>query len=152
MTATTFPATIHIGTRRFVGILVAVATMAATLTWALVSFATDPTAASSHTTTRAAVLSSLSPTERRYVEGIEAASPLKLAAAYGNAVDALAMTPSARRYVEAIMALTPAQLAATFGTGIVDHSARVLASLTPSARAYVDAIMAMSPEQLAASF
>ena len=165
MTASTIPATIHIRPSRFVGLLVAVATLAAAVTWVLVTSAIDARSAQTHTNvpTREQVLSSLSPTERQYVTAIASASPLELAAAYGTSpIEALGLTTTERQYVEAIAALSPEQLAAGYGTARVSRpssigrdvstSAAVLAELTPSERDYVEAIIALTPEQLAADF
>jgi hypothetical protein len=116
---TTVPTTIEITRRRLWGLIVAIAAAAAVVTWALIA-ALDPRSDTSSPTarTRDEVLASLSPAARAYVEGIEALSPLQLAAGFGtDPVAALGLTPETRQRVEAIAALSPEELAAAYGTG-----------------------------------
>jgi hypothetical protein len=132
----TLPSTVQIKRTRLVGLLAAVAVLASALTWAAVS-ATSRTAAKGtqlHFPTSAEVLASLTPAERRYVEGVIATPADRLAAVFGNRpvvattepprvhlptrVEVMApLDPATRRYVEGLLVASPAQLAAAFGYG-----------------------------------
>lgn len=117
MTAsTTIPTTVQLRRSRLVGLMAVSAALAACITWALLVFAVN-TGTEGSAPTSAAVVSSLSPEARQYVEGIMALTPAQLVAAYGTPrVDVLSsLGPQEREYVEGIMALTPAQLAAAYG-------------------------------------
>jgi hypothetical protein len=94
-------------------------------------------------TQAAAVLASLTASERSHVRSIMLLTPEQLRAAYGtDSVDA--------QHVRAIVSLTPAELVAAFGTET--QAAAVLASLTPTERQHVKSIMALTPAQLRAAF
>jgi hypothetical protein len=157
---TTIPTTIQIRRGRFLGLVVAVALLAAAVTLVLditVGGRSQPSHAA--TPTREEVLSPLSPTARQYVEAISAMSPRERAAIYGtNPVEALAFPTDARQYANAVAAMTPQELAATYGNVRVigqrdiSSTAAVVAGLGPTERAYVEGIMALTPEQLAAGF
>lgn len=147
--STPIPTTIQLRRSRLVGLMAAVAALAAAITWALLIFAVDRGAEqAAPAATTGADAPSLS--TREYVEGIAAMTPEQLAAAFGNLpFDTVAQSATERQaYAEAIASLTPEQLAAAFGNVPVD----VLSSLGPTQREYVEGIMALSPEQLAAGF
>lgn len=122
---TTIPAQIEIRRSRLAALVVAVAAVVAMVTWALTAYAFDSGSAQSEpqTLTRASVLTSLTPSERRYVNAITSMSPIARRAAFGtDATSARAavlatLTPTERRHVLQVLTLTPRQLAAVFGTG-----------------------------------
>jgi len=122
---TTIPGQIEIRRSRLAALVVAVATLVAVVTWALTAYAFDNGSAQAEpqTLTRTSVLTSLTPSERRYVNAITSMSPAALRAAFGtDATSARAavlatLTPTERRHVLQVLALTPRQLAAVFGTG-----------------------------------
>lgn len=149
---TTIPARVQVRRSHLLGLVAAVAVVAAAITWAMVSFTVDTgnRGAQASAPTSAAVLASLAPKERQYVQAIASMTPAQLRAAFGTGVDAigaLGLSTRDEQYVRGIASLTPAQLKAAFGTGTVP-----LAALTPSERQYVQAIAAMTPVQLAAAF
>jgi DNA-binding CsgD family transcriptional regulator len=82
-----------------------------------------------------ALLASLTPTERRYVRGIESMSYAQLAAAFGTGRALMSNSP--------LSSMTPAERR---------QNDALLASLTPTERRYVRGIESMSYAQLAAAF
>ncbi len=80
------PTTIHLRPSRLLGIIVAVAALAAAITWALLVFAVDSGSQSAQPAVRTSedVLAGLSPRARQYVEGIMALTPAQLAAGFGT--------------------------------------------------------------------
>ena len=147
MSTATMPTTVHMKRRHLVGVVVATAAVAATVA-ATITAVTNDASPPRATPTREQVLASISPDARRYVEGVEALTPLQRAAAYGNKpLDALGLEPQARQYVEGIMALTPEQLAAGFG-----NVGLTVSKNDPGEQAFVDGITGLTPEQLAAAY
>jgi hypothetical protein len=122
------PVTVEIGRNRLLGLLVAVAAVAATITYVVVVLAFDD----GHSTAAPSVLTG-------------ASAPVSSAA------------QDARR-VPSVMSLTPARLAAgALGTGYALPSTRndptlasVLASMSPETRRYTKRIMSLTFAQLAA--
>src|SRR5262245_8326182 len=102
MSTAVMPATVHIKRRHLVGLLVATVAATATITATLSAVTSDAISPRSEVAarTREEVLASLSPDTRRYVEGVEALSPLERAAAYGSdPFGAIEMTPRDREFV-----------------------------------------------------
>jgi hypothetical protein len=141
--SSSIPATVQMRRSRLVGLLAIVAIVATAITWA--AFAAtesgsgtvgNPAAASdipnpaaqygrglsqvgSFFRTTASRDLQLTPSEKRYVQGIASLSRVEQAAAFGGhggVIDALGLSPREAAYVKAIVSLTPAQIAAGFGT------------------------------------
>ena len=145
--STSVPATIQMRRSRLFGVIAAVAVAVGGITMALLIFAADMGTESAQKSAQptASALSSLSPTERQYVQTIVSMSPAQLRAAFGtggaDSIDALGLSCASEKYVRAIVSMTPAQLRAAFGTSGVDESQR-----------FVRAITSMTPAQLKAAF
>ena len=121
--STSAPATIEIRRARLLGLLAAVAAIAAVVTWALVAFAFDSdsssTRASSSTPTVVAVSAPKGPSIMSLTPAGLAANALGTGyqlptVQHGPTVASVlaSMSPATRRYTKAIMNLTFAQLAA----------------------------------------
>ena len=121
------PANVQIGRGRFVGLVTAVAGVAAAATWILVAVAFD--------------------------NGSSTAAPI----AQANTAGSVSSAARDARRVPSIMSLSPAQLAGgALGTGYALPStqhgpttASVLASMSPQTRTYTKAIMGLTFAQLA---
>jgi hypothetical protein len=142
----TIPPTVQIRRGRFIGLVCGVAAVAAAVTWAVYALGVDNGSGQAQASTPAqpavvsspipmtgyldgitshpsvvrqpSVVSSLNPTERRYIEGITSLTPLERAAAFGRpggVLDVLKLDPASRRYVEGVMSLSNAERAAAFG-------------------------------------
>jgi hypothetical protein len=140
------PATVEIQRGRFIGLVAAIAVLAAAVTWILVAFAFDsgsPTAAPSGV--RASGIGNPLPPASLQFRVVEGPGP-----ATSAAQDA--------RNVPSIMSLTPARLAGgALGTGYAlptgqsgPTTASILASMNPQTRRYTRAIMNLTFTQLAA--
>ena len=149
------PATVQIKRGRLIGLVAAVAVLAAAVTWALSSFAFDSgssTTASSDVQA-SAIGNPLPPAslhfrvvagpgsataaaqDAQYVRGITAMTPVEQAAAFGGhggVLDALGLAPRDEQYVKGIMQLTPAELQAAFGTGLAPSAVVGSAGIPPS--------------------
>ncbi len=138
------PATVQIRRGHLLGLIGAVAALAACVTWAVGAFAFDTgTSGSASNSTRVAASQRVPATftaTRRQIEGL---STMALQTA-SNA--------------DPVMSMTPAQLAGVgLGTGYQLPSAQsspgateVLASMSPETRRYTESIMNLTFEQLAA--
>jgi len=143
-TSITAPATVQIGRSRLVALVVAVAALAAVVTWAVTAFAFDSNTTSAAPSSRAAVV--YNPLPPASLHGTVAAGPSSASAA------------SAAQKVTSIMSLTPAGLAdGVLGTGYAlptaqngPTTASILASMSPKTRQYTKAIMNLTFGQLAA--
>jgi hypothetical protein len=162
--STTIPATVQIRRSRLLGLIGAVAAVAAAITWAVLAFAVDTGAetAQQQSVSAPTVVSSPIPSTG-YLEAIRTpttmlSSPIP-STGYLDAINVTAPTvvssptPSTGN-LEAISSLTPAQLRAAFGTDLTPATraprrAEVLASLSPQSRRYVEAVMAMTPATVA---
>jgi hypothetical protein len=125
------PATIQIRPSRLAGLMVAVAALAAAVTWALFALAFDDgnTKAASNFQTGAAAPVSSAATDARRVPSIMSLTPARLAAGALGTGYALpttqggptlasvlsSMSPQPRHYTKAVTSLTFAQLAAGAG-------------------------------------
>ena len=144
-TSITAPTSVQIGRSRLVALVVAVAALAAVVTWAVTAFAFDGNNPSAAQSSQAAVVYNPLP---------PASLHFRIVAGPGSA------TPAAQdaRKVASIMSLTPAGLAGgALGTGYVlptaqtgPTTASILASMSPQTRQYTQAIMNMTFAQLAA--
>ena len=111
------PATIEIRRSRLLGLVAAVAAVAAGITAALFVFAVN-TEGSGQRNVPAASPSTPSANEQAYVRGIASLTPVQQAAAFGGpgaVLDALGLSTQDRQYVQGITSLTPAQQAVAFG-------------------------------------
>jgi hypothetical protein len=170
------PPTVQIRRAQLVGLVVAVAALAATVTWAMSSFAFDDGTSStgSQLRTSTPALSSdardargvLTPAQLHrtstlaslaWVPSAAMTDPLRsLSPAQVAALASIGMQPS--RYFDLVMSLTPAQLpAGALGTGYAPPTEQggltvesVLASMSPQTRHYTERIMNLTFEQLAA--
>ena len=128
------PATIEIKRSRLFGGAVAVAAIAAAVTWALLTFATGSASTVSNE--------------------LMAAPSVQLAESYGSGMSHAGMlgTPhgASNSYASRIAKLTRLQQAAAFGGPGATLS--VLYGLTPKEAMYVRGITSMTPEQQAAAF
>jgi hypothetical protein len=146
------PPTIQMRRSRLLGLLAAVAAVAAAITWAVAAFATNT---GTETATRS---QSVPPAEqvaavKQFANGIS-----KIAQAQQNAAvrDALGLRPQSTRSVRSVMDLTPGDLA---GGGLWGYAlpsrqsgptlAEVLASMSPESRRYVTTLMRLTFRQLA---
>jgi len=140
------PQNVQIKRNRLLGLIAGVAAAAAAVMWAVLAFGIDTRGGQvqANVPAQPAVVSSpipmtgyldgitshpsvvgqpngvsfLSPSERRYVDGVSSLTPVERAAAFGGpgtVLDALQLDPKSRRYVEAITALSNAEKAAAFG-------------------------------------
>jgi hypothetical protein len=115
------PATVQMRRSRLLGLLATVAVVAAAVTWA--AFAASEGSSRSGrpvgSETTSSVLAPLTPSEKRYVQGISSMSRVQQAAAFGGhggVIDALGLDARDAAYVKAIVSLTPAQMTGGFGT------------------------------------
>jgi hypothetical protein len=140
------PATVEIKRGRFIGLVAAIAVLAAAVTWALSSFAFD---------------SGSSTTASSDVQASAIGNPLPPASLHFRVVGGPGSATSAAqdaRNVPSIMSLTPARLAGgALGTGYAlptaqsgPTNASILASMSPQTRQYTRAIMNLTFAQLAA--
>ena len=137
------PTTVKIRRSRLIGLIVLVAALAATVTWAVTTFST------ADTTSRAVS----SPTRAASQQG---ATTFTLKPEYIVSLSATA--PQTPRRANPVMSLTPAQLAGLgLGTGYQlpnahrsPSAADVLASMSPETRRYTEAVMRLTFAQLAA--
>jgi hypothetical protein len=145
------PPTIQMRRSRLLGLLAAIAAVAAAITWAVLAFA-----ATTGTETATAT-QSVPPAEqaavKQFANGIS-----RIAQAQQNAavLDALGLRPQSTRSVRSVMDLTPGDLA---GGGLWGYAlpsrqsgptlAEVLASMSPESRSYVTTLMRLTFRQLA---
>ena len=143
-TSITAPTSVQIGRSRLVALVVAVAALAAVVTWAVTAFAFEGTSPSAAQSSQAAVVY----------------NPLPPASLHATVTAGPASTSAAQdaRKVASIMSLTPAGLAGgALGTGYAlptaqtgPSTASILASMSPQTRQYTKAIMNLTFAQLAA--
>ena len=143
-TSITAPTSVQIGRSRLVALVVAVAALAAVVTWAVTAFAFDGNSPSAAQNSQAAVVY----------------NPLPPASLHATVTAGPASTSAAQdaRKVASIMSLTPAGLAGgALGTGYAlptaqtgPSTASILASMSPQTRQYTKAIMNLTFAQLAA--
>ena len=142
------PATVQIRRSHLLGLIGAVAALAACVTWVVTAFAFDTgtsgaVSSSQATSTRVGTAQQVPATFTMTRKQIEALST---------------MAPQTGRHADPLMSMTPAQLAGVgFGTGYqlpnVQRSpsaAAVLASMSPETRRYTERIMNLTFAQLAA--
>lgn len=142
-TSITAPTSVQIGRSRLVALVVAVAALAAVVTWAVTAFAFDGNSSAAQNSQAAVVYNPLPPAS---LHATVTAGPASTSAAQ----DA--------RKVASIMSLTPAGLAGgALGTGYAlptaqtgPSTASILASMSPQTREYTKAIMNLTFAQLAA--
>jgi hypothetical protein len=143
-TSITAPATVQIGRSRLVALVVAVAALAALVTWAVTAFAFEGDSPSAAQSSQAAVVY----------------NPLPPASLHATVTAGPPSTSAAQdaRKVASIMSLTPAGLAGgALGTSYAlptaqtgPTTASILASMSPQTRQYTQAIMNLTFAQLAA--
>lgn len=108
-------------------LVVPAAALAASVCWAALTLTvgTSGPSRSPRRVTNTALLTTLTPAERRYVQAIARLTPAQRAAAFGTrwldrqvstATALRSLGPNERRYVEGIVSLAPTQLRAAFGT------------------------------------
>jgi hypothetical protein len=144
------PATIQMRRSSLVGIIAAVAVLAAGITAVLLVFAVNT--GSSEQRSVQTTASSPSQSDQAYVKGITSLTPAQQAAAFGGPgamLDALGLSGQDTQYVQGVTSMTPVEQAAAFGT-----PGGVLNALELSARdkQYVKGITRLSPVQMAAAF
>ena len=141
------PATVQIRRDHLLGLIGAVAALAACITWAVTAFAFDTGASgavsSSQATATSAAAAQLAPATftmtRKQIEGLST------------------MTQQTGRHPDPLMSMTPAQLAGLgLGTGYQlpnaqrsPTAAAILTSMSPETRRYTERIMNLTFEQLA---
>jgi predicted metal-binding membrane protein len=143
------PPTVQIRRTQLVGLIVAVAALAAAVTLTVSSLAFDDGTTSSTASSASRPASSVAQNARRVPS-------MPVTGAQVAALASIGMQPS--RYIDAIMSLTPAQLpAGALGTGYAPATDQggltvksVLASMSPQTRRYTERIMNLTFEQLAA--
>ena len=146
------PHTVEMRRSRLVGVVTAVALVAALITWALLTFAVD-TGTETATRSKSVPPAKQAAAVKQFANGIG-----KIAQAQQNAavLDALAHRPPSTRSVRSVMDLTPGDLA---GGGLWGYAlpnrqsgptlAEVLASMSPESRRYVTTLMTLTFRQLA---
>jgi hypothetical protein len=146
------PPTIEMRRSRLLGLLAAVAAVAAAITWSVLAFAAD-TGTETATRSKSIPPAGQAAAVKQFALGIG-----KLAQAQQNAavVDALGLRPPTTRSVRSVMDLTPGDLA---GGGLWGYAlpsrhsgptlAEVLASMSPESRSYVTTLMRLTFRQLA---
>jgi hypothetical protein len=142
---TTLPATVQLRRSRLVGLMAASAALAAGITCALLIFAVHH----SNQATPERI------SANTYLDGIAAATPAQLAAAYGTPDVGLISTldPADRAFVQGIMRSTPTELVAAFGNeGVPPLDYDFYSSPTSTRSKYVQGIVSSTPEQLIATF
>jgi Protein of unknown function (DUF4242) len=134
--STSIPATIQIRRRRLLGLIVAVALVAAGITWALLTVAVD-TGSGSVQTSAASVRSSLTPVQQATVYG----GP-------GAVLDALGFGPQEKQFVQGFVALAKAQQAAAS-----DNPGAMLDALgfDPQEKQFVQGMVSLAKAQQAAA-
>ncbi len=157
------PATVQIRRNHLLGLIGAVAALAACVTWVVIAFAFD-------TGTSGAVPSSTSvsaapvtfSTTRKQIEGLSTMASQPVAATFTmtrKQIEGLStMAQQTGRNTGSVMSMTPAQLAGLgLGTGYQlpnaqssPTAAAVLASMSPETRRYTESVMNLTFEQLAA--
>jgi hypothetical protein len=142
---TTIPATVQLRRSRLVGLMTASAALAAGITCVLLIFVVH------HANQGAPAGSSVS----GYVDGVAAATPAQLAAAFGTPRVSLlsSLDPADRAFVQGIVRSTPTELVAAFGNeGVAPLDYDFYSSPSTTWNAYVQGIVSSSPEELAAAF
>ena len=174
----TIPPTVQIRRGRLFGLIGVVAMLAAVVTWVLATFAvnTDTGTAQNSAAPTTSALSSLGPSNERFIKGIGSMAHAQQDAAV---LYALGLSPKEQEYVLGITSLTPAEQAAAFGgrsgarvdsvgfapafaqfvTGIgsmaqAQQDAAVLYALglSPKEQEYVLGITSLTPDEQAAAF
>ena len=160
------PATVQIRRDHLVGLIGAVAALAACVTWVVTAFAFDTGtsgAVSSSTGVAASqrVAASFT-TTRKQIEGLSTMASQQIPETFTatrKQIEGLStMAQQTGRQADPLMSMTPAQLAGVgLGTGYQlpnaqssPTSAAVLASMSPETRRYTESIMNLTFEQLAA--
>jgi hypothetical protein len=146
------PPTIQMRRSRLLGLLAAVAAVAAASTWSVLAFAAD-TGTETATRSKSVPPAQQAAAVKQFADGIG-----KIAQAQQNAavLDALRLRPPSTRRVRSVMDLTPGDLA---GGGLWGYAlpnrqsgptlAEVLASMSPESRRYVTTLMRLTFRQLA---
>ncbi len=162
------PATVQIRRDHLVGLIGAVAALAACVTWVVTAFAFDTgtsgaVSSSQATSTRVGAAQQAPATftmTRKQVEGLSTMAPETATFTMTRKqIEGLStMAQQTGRQADPLMSMTPAQLAGVgLGTGYQlpnaqssPTSAAVLASMSPETRRYTESIMNLTFEQLAA--
>ena len=170
--STPIPATIRIRRSRLVGLMAAVAVLAAGITWAVSAYAVD---SGSHSASPLAASDGQAMAFQQFARGMSSLAQAQQAAASADArqreqgfrqfatgisslaqaqqaaavLEGLGLSPKDKEYVQAMSSLSPVEQAAAFGgPGAVLDAL----DLDPLDRLYVSGIASMSPVEQAAAF